>query len=321
VRASAPSTVANLGPGFDVFGLALNLFSDVVEVEPIDCGVEVLAGGRFGHLIPLNPEGNTAGVVALKLLELAEADFGLRLRIWKGVRPGYGLGSSGCSAAASALAVNELLGLGLSKEELVPIAALGELASSGAAHADNVSASLLGGLTIVRSYEPLDVVKLEPPENLVLAVCIPLVAVPEKKTKYARALLPKDVELKQMVHNVAHASALIAGVALGDVELIGKAMNDCVVEPVRAKLIPAYEEVRRRALQAGACGVAIGGAGPTMIAVVDGWKGDASEVAEAMREAFAQFGIEAEAYVAKPDLEGAKILPPGGMTRWSRISA
>jgi len=307
VRVVAPATTANLGPGFDVFGLALNVFHDLVEVSLKGAGITITASGKYAGMMPTAPERNTAGVVARLILDKARADTGVEVKIVKGIKPGCGLGSSGASAAAVAVALDHLLETGYSKMELISLAAQGESASAGFPHADNVAAAILGGFTIIRSYEPLDVISLKVPKNLEVAMAIPEVPMPPKKTEQARAILPDKVPLANMVHNVGHASALVAGFAQSDINLIGRGMSDCVVEPVRARLIPGYEKVRRNALGAGAAGVAISGAGPTMIAIVDAEKVDTADVAEAMREAFEREGVKAEAYRAQPT-GGVKIL-------------
>jgi len=303
----APATTANLGPGFDVFGLALNVFHDLVEVTLKGAGVTITASGKYAGMMPTAPERNTAGVVARLFLEKAKANTGVEIKVVKEIKPGCGLGSSGASAAAVAVALDHLLGTGYSKMELISLAAQGESASAGFPHADNVAAAILGGFTIIRSYEPLDVISLKVPKNLEVAVAIPEVPVPPKKTEQARAILPDKVPLSKMVHNVGHASTLVAGFAQSDINLIGKGMSDCVVEPVRAQLIPGYEKVRRSALDAGAAGVAISGAGPTMIAMVNADKVNTLDVAEAMKKAFEQEGVKAEAYRAQPT-GGVKIL-------------
>jgi homoserine kinase len=306
----APSTTANLGPGFDVFGLALDLSYDRLEVSLDGSGVSLEVSSPFRLEVPSDPSRNTAGVVARLLLERAGKGLGVRMRLVKGVRPGCGLGSSGASAAAAAVALNELLGLGLSRFELVSYAAKGEAASAGAAHADNVSPAILGGFTLVRSYDPLDVLRLRVPGSLMAAVVIPEIEVPEDKTRIARSILPREVPLPHMVRNVGNAAGMVAGLLQSDIGLIGRCMSDRVVEPVRARLIPGYEGVKRAAVEAGASGVTISGAGPAMLAVVDSEKVSAEEVAEAMREAFEREGLSAESHAARAS-SGARIVGRG----------
>lgn len=307
VVVEAPSTTANLGPGFDVFGLALDLFSDVVEVTPASKGLSIEANGKYGYSLPKRVGENTAGVTAQFFLEKLNVKHGLNIRITKGIKPGVGLGSSAASAAATAIALNRLFNVGLSKLELVEIAAQGESASAGVPHYDNVASAIFGGLTIVRLNQILDVVPLKAPRNLEIAVVIPDIAIPRKKTEAARRVLPRNVSLKKMVQNLSNASAMIAGFLLSDIDLIGRCMIDEVVEPARAPLIPNYQKVKKSAIENGALGVAISGAGPSMIAVVDSKIVEAFKVAEAMKNAFEASGVGAEAHSAKPS-KGAKIL-------------
>lgn len=296
----APATIANLGPGYDVFGMALEHPSDTVTIIPTCHDVEIQVSGLAADIIPLDPNRNTAGIVAIKILDDFSIETGLMIKLEKGILPSVGLGSSAASAAAVAFALNHLFNLQLDDTHLIRLAAKGELASAGVEHADNVSAAILGGFNIVKSYNPLEVLHLEPPRNLSVCIAVPRVPVPYKKTEAARSVIPKMVSIEKLVHNVGNASALVAGFATGDVDLIGKSMLDLVVEPARAHLIPGYEKVREMALKAGACGVAISGAGPAMMAIVNSCKTCASQVAEAMREGFESVGVSASAFCTKP---------------------
>ena len=307
IEVSVPSTTANMGPGFDVFGLAHDAFMDSVRIEIISGSkVDVDVVGVDSKSVSSDVGKNTAGIVANSLVKSLPSDCGLRLRIVKRIPVGKGLGSSGASAAACAFGLNRLLGLSLSNDQMIQLAADGEVASAGSAHADNVAASVLGGFTIIQSYEPFRVIGLPPPENLRIAVAIPEVSNGERKTAYARAVLPKLVSMEKMVSNVGHASGMIVGILTGDLNLIGRSMMDAVVEPERAKMIPGYWSVKKNALAAGAAGVAISGAGPTMIAIVDE-KISALEVANVMREGFEDEGVTCKAFAAKPT-KGATIV-------------
>lgn len=310
VKVKAPATTANLGPGFDVFGLALNIFHDTIETQLTNKNITIKISGEHANTIPTDPQQNTAGIVAKHFTKKTGTDKGIEIKIKKGIKPGCGLGSSGATAAGTAIALNHLLKTNYTKMELISIAAQGEKASAGTAHADNVAAAILGNFTIIRSYKPLDVINLPTPKNLEIAVAIPELPTPPKKTKMARSILPNTVKRSQMVYNIGHASTLIAGITLSNINLIGKGMSDCVIEPVRAQLIPGYEKVRKNALKTGAAGVAISGAGPTMIAAVDASKVDTLTVAKAMAEAFEREGVKAKAYRTQP-CGGAKILGEG----------
>ncbi len=305
VEAIAPATSANLGAGFDVFGVALDVLFDSVYVEQIeDNHVEITAEGIGARRLPTDPARNTAGIVAVELLKAAKKKCGLKLRIKKGIKPGSGLGSSAASAAASAVAINELLQLGLSKNEIIGFAAQGEVASAGAPHADNVSAAVLGGFTVIRSRKPLDVISLSMPENVEFAVVLPEISL---STSVARSVLPKQVSIPKLVHNVGHAAAFVAGIALKDVDLMGKAMSDSVVEPARTPLIQGLEHVKERALEAGAGGVTISGAGPSVIALVNSDRADAGKVGEAMQMAFEEHRVRSQVFRSKPG-QGAQIV-------------
>ncbi|MFQ6075867.1 MAG: homoserine kinase [Candidatus Bathyarchaeia archaeon] len=299
IRVRSPASTANLGPGYDVLGLALDVGFDTVELELTrEKGVTIEVDGIDAHLIPTNPESNTAGLVASRILDLYARDVGVEIRLTKGVPIGVGLGSSGASAAATTLSLSHLLKLNLAKNRLVELAAMGEVASAGEAHADNVSPSLLGGFTIVRSYRPLDVLSFPPPE-LTFSIAVPTEL--KKTTRDARAILPKTVDLRDMVQNLGSLSLVVSGALLSNPELFGRGMlGDTVVEPARAPLYPGYRRVREAALEAGAEGVALSGAGPTMIAVVDPEKAEPRAVATAMGEAFEDAGVHCQTHVTKP---------------------
>jgi len=300
VVVKAPATTANLGPGFDVFGMALENPSDKVTIAPLSKGIEIKVSGLAADTIPIDPENNTAGVVAKQILEEFSLKTGLMIKLEKRILPSVGLGSSAASAAAVAFGLNHLFNLELDHTQLIRLAAKGEIASAGFEHADNVSAAIYGGFIIIKSYTPLEVINLESPPNLGVCIAIPKVPTPPKKTEKARSVLPKTVSMEKLVHNVGHAATMAAGFAKGNVDLIGKSMSDAVVEPARAFLVPGYGEVRERALKAGACGVAISGAGPAMIAIVNTNKADASKVAEAMEEGFKSAGVDATTICTKP---------------------
>ena len=307
VSVMAPASSANLGPGFDVLGVALNVFYDIVEVSAEGDAVTLEAEGKYGSQVPLTPEKNTAGLVAKIFLERYKIEGGVRIKINKGVPPSSGLGSSGASAAGAAVALCELYGVDLSMDELVELAAQGEMASAGSPHADNVAPSICGGFTIVRKKKPFRVINLKPPENMEFALLFPKVEVTAKKTERARGILPKNVPLEDAVYNIGNSCGLVAGILLSNLELIGRCMEDKLAEPYRAATLPYYWSVRQRALEAGASGVAISGAGPCIIAIVDSLKVQAMKVAGEMLSALKEYGLDGESYVARPS-EGARVL-------------
>jgi len=298
VEAVAPATSANLGAGFDVFSVALDALFDSVCVKVVKRDrVKISVEGVGSEMVPVEPRKNTAGIVAEALLELSDRKCGLLIRIKKGIRPGSGLGSSAASAAAAALAINEALELELSKTELIKFAAQGEIASAGTPHADNVSSAILGGFTIVKSYSPLEVIQLSPPKNAEFVIATPEILIP---TSLARSVLPKQVDLSDLVNNIGNVSTFVAGIALNDVELMGKSMIDNVIEPARAKLIPGLDDVKRSALEAGAVGVTLSGAGPSVLALVNAEKVEAEKVAKAMKKAFERHGVKSQTLRARP---------------------
>lgn len=306
--AAAPCSTANLGPGYDVFGLALDAFEDKVKVSRASSDGE----GRISiknsdQAIPSTPESNSAGLVAKKMMQ----DFGIsdniKIEVTKGVPTGYGVGSSAASAAAAAMAFNTLYDLKIDKNRLVEYAAEGEVASAGTKHYDNVSASLLGGFVICRiASDRLQFTRLEPPKDLVLVVAVPWLEVPKKKTEVARSVLPKVVPLKDVVHNISGAATIVAGFALKDVETITKGIDDAIIEPARKHLIPGYDSVKQNAISAGALAVTISGAGPSMIAFLKTSK-NAKTVAAAMVKGFKETGIESRTFVCRAS-KGARLL-------------
>lgn len=306
VTARASSSTANIGPGFDVFGLALDAFYDTVTLEVLQTNeLQVEVRGEYGKTIPLQPEANAAGLVIKKMSEEHNVEKGLKVIVEKGVPAGFGLGSSAASAAAAAVAFNAMFNLDLDKNSLVRCAAMGEVASAGTMHYDNVSASLLGGFVIVRN-EPLNVVRIDAPKDLLLCVAIPKVEVPQKKTEVSRSVLPAQVSLKQLTSNVANACTVAAGFMFRDVELIAKGINDVIVEPARMHLIPGYEQVKKGALDAGALAVTISGAGPSMIAFVKAGQ-DVGKICKAMEDGFKSANTDSKAIACRPS-EGAKVV-------------
>lgn len=301
IEVYSPASIANLGPGFDVFGLALDEIGDVLRLEVIpDREIRVSVSGVDADSIPLDARANSAGAVLQHVMEMNGVGHGFHVEIEKGVPPGKGLGSSGASAAAAAYAVTQLLGLELSRKEAVKLAAVGEAAVSGSPHADNVSASLLGGFTMVDG--DYDVVRLEPP-IVEIVVVIPDV-VYENKTRLARSLLPETVKLKDAVLNVGNASRMVAAVALGDSTLFGRSICDNLVEPHRAEMIPNFWKVKEAALEAGAFGCSIAGGGPSLFAV----GGDPGSVGKAMVEAFWDAGVRSEVYETRPSPLGTRVI-------------
>ena len=299
IEVYSPASIANLGPGFDVFGIALDGIGDTLRVELVpEPGVKVIVKGQDAGNIPTDPSKNSAGAVLQYVLDHYDDSQGFVVEVEKGVPPGKGMGSSGASAAGAAYAAIKLLKLELSDSEAVKLAAQGEAAVAGSPHADNVSASLLGGFVMVGAE--YDVVRLEPP-MFEIVVVVPDVYY-ENKTRLARSLLPEKVLLKNAVHNVGSASRMAAAIAMGDAELFGRSISDKLVEPRRAEMIPDFWKVKQAALDAGALGCSISGGGPSLFAV----GGDTARVGKAMAEAFEEAGVASDIYQTRPSRLGAR---------------
>ncbi len=303
VTIRAPASTANLGPGFDVFGLAIDAFYDTVTVtkkKGVGGRITVVVDGGGGG-VPAAVSRNTAGLVARNIAKRFGIRSGLEVCIRKGVPAGFGMGSSAASAAAAAVAMNKLFALGMDANELVRWAGTGERAAAGAVHYDNVAAAVLGGFVIVAGGGPApEVIKVRPPRDLVMCVAVPTIKVPKRKTMVSRGVIPARVLLEKHVKNVAGASAMVAGFFMGDPAMIGRAANgDVIVEEARRRTIPGFDAVKRRAIRAGALGVTISGAGPSVIAF--GGPGcNPGRIAGAMKAGFAGAGVESRVVVCKP---------------------
>jgi homoserine kinase len=313
IRVEAPASSANLGPGFDVFALALESPRDTVRLRIGSSSGAKTPSVRMakvtGLAVPNSERENGACVVCHEMAKQLGVKKEIVVELEKRVPIGLGMGSSGASAAAAAVAMNELLGLGLTSDELIFYAGKGEAVTSGSPHYDNVSASILGGFVVVRGVagERPIAVRFDPPAGLAVCVATPVVSLPGRKTEYARSLLPGAVPLETLVENVANASLMVSGFAKKDIKLIGKGMTDRVVEQARKSMIPGYDRVRSRAIAAGAEGVCISGAGPSMLAIVDKKRGQPKKVLEAMLAAFGQEGAKSSGYVTRIG-KGARVV-------------
>ncbi len=304
VRAFAPATVANLGPGLDILGLALSGNGDVVSAS-------LAAGGRLvlrsaGHPeLPSDPERNTAGVAAAAVRKKAGASStGIALELIKGLPLSGGQGGSAASAVAAAFAVNALLGSPLSRGELFEPCLEAEEAVSGR-HADNVGPALFGGVVLIRSIDPPDVVSLRFPPGLFVVL-----AEPDQRlsTGEARLRLPAAVSREIAVAQAGNVGALVAALSAGDFPLLRRSVEDRIAEPARAALLPGFLEAKAAALGAGAFGCSISGSGPAAFAFARGAE-DGERIAAAMREAYGARGVAARTRVASIDVDGARLLP------------
>ncbi len=298
-----PATIANLSCGFDVMGLCLDNVGDEMTIRKSEQkGIRIIK--ITGADLPLETERNVAGVAALALLEAVETSFGFEIEIHKKIKAGSGIGSSSASAAGAVFGINVLLGTPFTRKELVQFAMQGEVLASGSAHADNVAPALLGGFTLVRAYNPLDIIRIDSPSQLYATVIHPQI---ELKTSEMRAVLKPMVSLKSAITQWGNVGGLVAGLYTSDYELIGRALHDEIVEPLRGKFIPHFESVRKTALKVGALGSGISGSGPSIFALSQGLE-TAQKVADAMRTVYEVTEILFEIHVSAINPEGIKII-------------
>lgn len=301
----APATVANVNCAFDILGFAVPNPGDIVTLTKTNCPEVVIEEiiGDQGRL-PKAADKNTASVAILSLLKQLDSPCGFSIKIKKGLPCGSGLGSSAASAAAAVFAANQLLGEPLKTEELVPFAMLGEKIACGTAHADNVAPALLGGFVLVRSYQPLDLIRIPVPKTLHCTLIHPKI---EIQTSAARQVLKQNVALTDAVKQWGNTAGLLAGLFQEDYALIGRSLEDHIIEPNRALLIPGFNGVKEAAIRAGALGCGISGSGPTLFALSSKFE-TAQATAKAMQQAFGQIDIETDAYVSKIAQDGARIV-------------
>ena len=304
VQAFAPATVANVASGFDVLGFAVSHPGDTVEARRTDAGGVTLRevtgdGGRLPR------DGRNTAVIAVRaLLERLGEPFGVELALHKGMPMASGLGGSAASAAAALVAVNRLAGDTVPPEELLPCALAAERAAAGAGHADNAAPALLGGVVLIRSSDPPDLVRLPVPAGLAVALLSPDV---EIRTEAARRMLPTQIPLTHAVAQWGNLAALVASLHSADLELMGRSLHDVVAEPVRAALIPGFDRVKEAALAGGAIGCSISGSGPAVFALAE-TAAQAAVVGEAMKQAFASAGLRSVCYVSEIGSSGPRVL-------------
>lgn len=305
LRVFAPATVANVACGFDIFGFALETPGDEVVVRvKLEPGVTLKKITGDGGILPLASEKNTAGVGVIKLLHFLKSSQGIEIELYKKMPLGSGLGSSAASAAGTLFAVNALLGSPLTSKELIPFAMEAERTACGSAHADNVAAALLGGFVLIRSYEPLDIIEIPLKAELYCSVLHPKI---EIRTEMARQMLKKEISLRQLVVQSGNAAGLIVGLLQGDIPLISRSLEDVVVEPVRAALIPGFYEIKAAAMAAGALGCSISGSGPSIFAITQE-KEQAKKVGLAMVNVCQNLGLDSDLYLSPINKRGPKIL-------------
>ena len=302
VKVFSPATIGNIGPGFDVLGLAVKGMGDIVEVWKTS-GEEIVIENILNadHDITKNPNKNTAGIAAREVLRLLKVNQGIGMQITKGMPAGSGLGSSAASAAASAYAVNLLFDEKLSKMDLILPATMAEEYVSGGFFADNVAPALLGGATLTRSSVPLDVTRLGNISDLIIILALPNIQI---LTKDARDILPGNIKMKHFVSNMANACLIATAFSTDNYKLFSRSLKDIVIEPVRSTLIPGFDEVKAVALEAGADGLAISGAGPAVFAITNSKK-KAPIIEDAMAQTFQNNGIECSTLITTPSHKGS----------------
>lgn len=303
IKVQSPATVANMVCGFDVLGFALDAPSDEITLTMQKGKREIVITNTDDCNLPVEPAKNVMGAALMALLEALPEEYSCEIISNKKIKPGSGIGSSAASAAGIVVAANELLGKPFSKMELVIFAMEGEFVASGSRHADNIAPCIFGGVTLVRSNQPLDIIPLQFPE-LHVAVLHPQI---EVRTADSRAVIKKHVLLKDAVAQWGNVAGLVAGLLQKDYELIGRSLHDGIIEPVRSVLIPAFDELKHAAINAGALGGGISGSGPSVFMLCK-TKDDAVQVETAMRNVYTEVKIPFHTHVSSINANGVSVV-------------
>jgi homoserine kinase len=298
ITVHAPATVANLVCGFDVLGLCLSEPVDIMRVRLLDKR-EVIIRTTDNYPLPPDPAMNTAGAPLLEMLAVLKQDIGFEVIITKQIKPGSGIGSSAASAAGAVVAANELMGNIFTRDELVRFAMFGEKVASGVKHADNVAPCIYGGVTLIRSIFPLDIIPISSPV-LFVTVLHPQI---EVRTSDAREILRKEVLLKDAIRQWGNIAGLVAGLMTSDYELIGRSLEDVIIEPVRSILIPGFDIIKSECKAAGAIGGGISGSGPSIF-MLSKEETTARVVAGVMKSVYDRIGVQYHIYVTTVNHEG-----------------
>jgi homoserine kinase len=302
VTIHSPATVANMVCGFDVLGFAVNEPYDVMTIRFSQTpGVTIINEDEYG--LPTKPEENVAGAALLAMIEEIDDSIGFELRICKQIKPGSGVGSSAASAAGAVVAANKLLNDSFTREDLVRFAMNGEKVASGVKHADNIAPCIYGGVTLIRSIFPLDIIPLQAPE-LYVTIVHPQI---EVRTSDARGILKQQVLLKDAIRQWGNIAGLVAGLLQNNYELIGRSLEDVLIEPVRSILIPGFEEIKKRSKEAGALGGGISGSGPSIF-MLSKDEETAKRVEEEMRSVYSRLLLDHHTYVTTINMEGVKFI-------------
>jgi homoserine kinase len=304
IKIFSPGSVANVSCGFDVLGFCLDPIGDEMIVHKTKSpGVRITK--IEGQKLPLNVKKNVAGVAANALLNAHPTKEGFEIEIYKKIKAGSGIGSSAASAAGAVFGINELLDRPFTPHELIPFAMEGEGLASGAPHADNVSPILLGGITLVRSINPVDVIKLPCPRELTAVILHPKI---ELKTLHAREILKKNVSMEKAIQQWGNLGAFVAALYNEDYELMSRSLKDEIVEPMRSLLIPEFDSLKKACNAEGALGFGISGSGPSVYALTIG-RDNAQKVSQAMKNIFLPIGIDFEIHISIINNQGIKIMP------------
>ena len=297
----SPATTGNVGPGYDIFAMALNDPFDEIEIVLDKSGMVKIEVVNDDQNIPTILNDNTAGLAVLELLKRKQLKQGMNIRIIKRMKSGGGMGTTGASAAAAVYGVNELLRLNLSANEMIDIARMGEVASGGSPHADNVAASILGGFALVKSYHPIDVLKLEMPEFPVVFAAI------RKSQRTTRGFITYEIGQEKLKDQMARCSRIIHAIHIKDIQEFGSAISiDHIAEPVRAASIPEYYDVKKQVIDAGAFGFQISGGGSSVFAICT--KEKVNEIAEIMERGFANNPYFVKVYRTKTSNQGVQVI-------------
>jgi len=302
VTIQSPATVANLVCGVDILGLALDKPCDTMEIRLLD-EPGVIITSKDGFPLPKDPAQNTAGAPLIAMLEELDQPIGFEVIISKRIKPGSGIGSSAASAAGAVVGANLLLGNRFSKEDLVRFALFGEKVASGVKHADNIAPAIYGGITLIRSIFPLDIVSIPAPE-LHVTVVHPQI---EVRTSDARQILRKQILLKDAIRQWGNIAGLVAGFIKADYDLIGRSLEDVLIEPIRSILIPGFDEVKAACKNAGALGGGISGSGPSVF-MLSKDEATARHVETIMKDIYTRIGLDHHTYVTTVNQDGVKII-------------
>lgn len=302
IKIKSPATLSNLCCGFDILGMALKEPYDVIELSIREQpGISIRHIDSYG--LPTDPSTNIAGVALNAMMSHMDFQQGFDVIIEKKIKPGSGIGSSAASAAGIVVAANHLLGNPFSKQQLVSFAMEGEVLASGSRHADNLAPCIYGGLVLIRDTPSLDIIDIATPP-LHITIVHPQI---EIKTSYAREILPKEVSLKSAVVQWANVAGLITGFLNADYKLIGRSLQDAIVEPVRSKLIPGFDEVKKQSMDVGALGGGISGSGPSLFMISES-AFIANEVEKEMKSVYDHLGIDYKTYVTTVASNGAEVI-------------